>query len=151
MAFPGDLTQTFPNLTSGNSRKTSEASNDYNCIAWAADDATRFWWPDENGFGYWPEGNNIPREVSLSAFIAAYESIGYAVCDDGKVESAFEKIAIYTKENRPTHAARQLPSGKWTSKLGTYIDIEHASLNDVSGNSYGTVSCFLKRQRSNVE
>jgi hypothetical protein len=42
------------------------------------------------------------------------------------------------------HAARQLPGGRWTSKLGNREDIEH-DLNAVSGEAYGTVVMVLKR------
>jgi hypothetical protein len=35
----------------------------------------------------------------------------------------------------PTHAARQLPSGRWTSKLVLREDIEH-DLHALSGEAY---------------
>lgn len=146
MVFPGNPTRDFPNLTSGNSRERSLESQDYNCIAWAASDTAKPWWPDDDG--YWPEGANIPREVTLPAFIAAFQSIGYVVCDSGDLEMGVEKIAIYTSATGPTHAARQLSTGKWTSKLGLDVDIEHDSVSDVAGGLYGTVACFLKRKRS---
>jgi hypothetical protein len=44
-----------------------------------------------------------------------------------------------------THAARQLPSGKWTSKLGKGEDIEHDSPYDVGGGVYGEVMQVMKR------
>ncbi|MCG8587287.1 MAG: hypothetical protein MI757_21490 [Pirellulales bacterium] len=44
-----------------------------------------------------------------------------------------------------THAARQLPDGRWTSKLGKAEDIEHDSANDVAGGLYGEVVEFMKR------
>jgi hypothetical protein len=31
--------------------------------------------------------------------ISAFETIGYVVCDDGKVEPGFEKIALYEDDN----------------------------------------------------
>ena len=33
----------------------------------------------------------------------------------------------------PTHAARQLANGWWTSKLGPSFDIEHIDLNAIAG------------------
>ena len=50
----------------------------------------------------------------------------------------------------PTHVARQLPSGAWTSKLGDWEDIEHqtlASLEERPGAApaYGKVARILKR------
>jgi hypothetical protein len=42
------------------------------------------------------------------------------------------------------HAARQLPGGRWTSKLGALEDIEHA-LQDLVGTEYGSVVQVMKR------
>jgi hypothetical protein len=146
MEFPGDIFQIFPNLTLDNSKPKSPATPEYNCIAWAANDAERFWWPDKFGVGYWP--CTVPREVTLESFVLAYGTLGYAVCEDGDLEKGFEKIAIYANDNAPTHAARQLDNGKWTSKLGSGQDIEHDSLDILTGNIYGAVVQFLKRLRN---
>ena len=43
-------------------------------------------------------------------------------------------------------AAGRLPSGKWTSKLGSLEDIEH-ELRDLEGRHYGRVQLILKRRR----
>ena len=95
------------------------------------------------GVGYWPEG--VPREKTLEAFVAAYATRGYTVCADGSLEPGFEKIAIYTKPaGTPAHAARQLPSGSWTSKLGDEQDIEH-ELEGVECIRYGSVKQFMRR------
>jgi hypothetical protein len=45
----------------------------------------------------------------------------------------------------PTHAALQLPSGEWTSKLGPFEDISHAHENDVNGPAYGAVRFYMSR------
>jgi hypothetical protein len=58
----------------------------------------------------------------------------------------FEKIAIYVLDEKPQHAARQLPNGKWTSKLGQYEDIEHNALEGLEGSIYGYVACVMKRR-----
>jgi hypothetical protein len=44
----------------------------------------------------------------------------------------------------PKHAARQLLTGRWTSKLGKMEDIEHG-LRDLEGTVYGTVVLIMKR------
>ena len=44
----------------------------------------------------------------------------------------------------PVHAARQLSTGKWTSKLGALEDIEH-ELDGLMGERYGKVGKILKR------
>lgn len=132
----------LPNLRSSEYQITSPQTPEYNCIAWAAQDNDRWWWPTSDY--YWPDG--IVRRETLDAFIQAYGTLGYVPCEDDKLESGVEKIAIYINSNRiPTHAARQLPSGKWTSKLGPYKDIEHISLEGLNGNEYGAVGCILKR------
>jgi hypothetical protein len=63
------------------------------------------------------------------------------------LEPGLEKIAIFAKGGRPTHAARQLGSGRWTSKLGRAEDIEH-DLRALEGEAYGAVAFFLQRPRA---
>lgn len=71
--------------------------------------------------------------------------MGYEVCDNTELEVGFEKIAIYgDSDGEATHAARQLPNGKWTSKLGRWEDIEH-ELEGLTGEMYGEVKQILKR------
>src|SRR5260370_5589590 len=110
-----------------------------NCIAWAAGDTTDWWWPDEADnpdSAYWPPG--APRVESLEAFRLAFATLGYVVCDHDHVETRYEKIALFSQAGVPKHAARQLLSGRWTSKLGPMEDIEHA-LPDLTGMVYGSV------------
>lgn len=137
----------FPRLRVIPYKLTSPAVREYNCIAWAAGDTQNFWWPQ---FGHWPDG--VPRELTVDAFVQAYQVIGYAKCGDGLLEPGYEKIALYVDEaGHPTHAARQLPSGAWTSKLGKWWDIEHTlpglegATSLLGGNAYGTVKQFLRR------
>jgi hypothetical protein len=47
--------------------------------------------------------------------------------------------------SREGHASRQLPSAKWTSKLGGSEDIEHDTPDDVAGGIYGEVVQIMKR------
>jgi hypothetical protein len=110
------LKDAFPYLEEEGFTETSPATPEYNCIAWAAGQTDVCWWPDEFQVGYWPDG--VPRVVALGAFYQAFESIGYVRCADGQLEAGFEKIALYWLDGKPTHAARQLPDGSWTSKLG---------------------------------
>lgn len=138
----------FPNIASSGFSITSPATSEYNCIAWAATDTGAWWEPDSMDLCYWP--SKIPREFTLDAYIKAYESLGYAVCKGGECEEGFEKIAIYVDaNNKPTHAARQLSSGSWTSKLGRSEDIEHAAVEGLCGSSYGVVAVFMKRTMPN--
>jgi hypothetical protein len=130
----------FPRLTDANHRLTSPESNDYNCIAWAADDIGNWWQPGV----YWPIPVD-PEETSLSALQAMFTFLGYEPCASGALESGFIKVALYSAGKFYTHAARQLPSGKWTSKLGKGEDIEHDSPDDVAGGIYGDVALYMMR------
>jgi hypothetical protein len=146
--MPGSWPQRgHPHLNTGNCKITSPATNAYNCIAWAAGNS-RQWW-DPNGLYYWPKG--VPREVSLDAVLQVYERLGLAICVGGELEAGFEKIAIFVKEvgigKIPTHAARQLESGEWTSKMGPCEDISHTSVDAVGGPAYGEVRFFMSRPK----
>ena len=61
------------------------------------------------------------------------------------LETNFEKVAIYTKGSKPTHMARQLENGKWTSKLGSDEDLEHHTLEGLECDLYGKATIFMKR------
>lgn len=136
------LLAAFPGLRSSIFSITSPLDKKYNCIAWAAEDTSNFWWPVG---GYWPKGS--PRIVTLDAFIIAFNTLGYIVCENDLKGEGIIKIAIFAKEDgSPTHAARQLPNGRWTSKCGKYVDIEH-DLNALCGThpAYGNVICYMKK------
>ena len=75
---------------------------------------------------YWPLG--VRREVTIAAFVEAFQSLGYETCTEGNLENGVIKVALFADEaGKPTHAARQLPDGCWTSKLGELEDIEHTN------------------------
>ncbi len=133
----------FPNLSAKNCRPTSPTDDGYNCIAWAADDVGRWWWPDPLQQYFWPP--NIPRAQTIDAFITAFESLGYNEISDATLEFGKQKIAIFVSALQiPTHAARQLPDGWWASKLGRQIDVEHELLA-LEGPEYGTVAIVCAR------
>lgn len=143
MQLDPDWLSDFPKLRAEDFRETSPATAEYNCIAWAAGDSDRWWWP---GWSYyWPR--NAPRERSVEAFVRVYSLSGYQHCGDGLLENGFEKVAIYAKAGKPTHVARQLMNGEWTSKLGQDVDITHVKLSCLEGGIYGHVQVFLKRPR----
>ncbi len=83
----------------------------------------------------------------MEAVTAAGESLGYKECEHADFEPGFEKLAIYAVGDQPRHAARQLPGGKWTSKLGQGIDIEH-TLEGLESELYGWVVKVMRRPRS---
>ena len=84
-------------------------------------------------------------ELTLEAFIAMFGTLGYAPCNNQDFEEGFKKIAIYSRQGVPTHAARQLPNKKWTSKIGKNIDIEHTTPQGLEGPFYGDVAAIMKK------
>jgi len=104
----------FPRLTPENHRLTSPASVSYNCVAWAAHDTDR-WWQSE-GY-YWPVFAPVESH-GIGALIEAFASLGFKECANEQLNPEFEKIALYGSGFTYSHVARQLPTGKWTSKLG---------------------------------
>jgi hypothetical protein len=139
------LLEYFPNLRDTHFIVTSPQDISYNCIAWAAAENDCWWWPDPMFISSWPD--SVSREVTLDAFVTAFALTGYSPCENGDHEIGFEKVAIFlNSEKKPTHMARQLNSGKWTSKLGELEDIEH-DLAGVEGDVYGKAAQFLKRSR----
>jgi hypothetical protein len=54
----------FPNLKESDYQKTSDDTEDYNCLAWAVNDDSKKWDPDELEQNYWPPG--VPREVEIA-------------------------------------------------------------------------------------
>ncbi|SRR6266568_3586791 len=133
----------FPRLAATGFQPTSPPTAEYNCIAWAADEDDVWWWPDPALMSYWPA--QVPREETIDAFIQAYETLGYEICDNSQLESGFHKIAIYALSGKPTHAAKQLPSGSWSSKLGQDIDIEHNHIEGICGPAYGSVAVIMRK------
>jgi hypothetical protein len=127
---------------------TSSASTTYNCIAWAAEDVSAWWWPVPEVHGYyWPPG--VSRDVTVPSFIKAFEMLGYHAFPSDALEPGIEKVAIYADaDSVPTHAARQLASGSWTSKLGQQVDIEHTTLAALEGGIYGQVVQIMCRPRT---
>ena len=121
---------------------TSPIDEEYNCVAWAAGDTEKNWWPSG---GWWPNG--FERQSSLDSFTAVFKTLGYLECEDGSLEPTFEKIVIFTRANYPTHMARQLGSGDWTSKSGTLYDISLQDLKGLEGGKIGRISTFMKRPR----
>lgn len=142
----------FEQLKDGTFDVTSRFTGAYNCIAHAAHDPKHKWWPVPEGSNdaFWPK---VPRRRTLRAFTLAFQTIGYEECENGDLEPGYEKVVIYvsdkaTPENpldAPTHMARQLPCGRWTSKLGNKEDIAHDDLDSLEGKVYGRVARFMRR------
>ena len=136
----------FPKLNRGKYKITSPSDIGYNCIAWAVEINSEWWWPDPFSQYFWPE--EVQRVCTTEVFIEAYSLYGYQVCDSPKFEPRFEKIAIYTdSQGTPKHASRQIDEERWTSKLGSEYDLTHP-LDGLDGNNYGIPTIFMKRAKS---
>lgn len=136
----------FPNLGTTGYQITSAEDPNYNCIAWAAERSDIFLWPHPH---FWP--SHIPQEETIEAFIQLYSELGYKVCTNGDLEKSIEKVAIYVDaQGVPTHAARQLSTGAWTSKLGRSYDIEHHLPEGLNSDGYGSPSVYMSRSVDKV-
>ena len=133
----------FPNMV-GLHQITSEADTAYNCIGWAATGQKSEWWQHTPGYR-WPGPN---RSSVIESLVSVFVSLRYEQrpASETSVEAGYEKIALYARNGFWTHAARQLPNGKWTSKLGEDEDIEHDSAECICGIKYGTVHCIMRRK-----
>ena len=145
-----DFKLAFPALDSDPAfRISSEFDPGYNCIAYAAGDNTQPWEPMNSAAvtsagTYWPAG--VVALPTVSAYVAAFATLGYEVCDSADHEDGYEKVALYTNaEGTPVHAAREVDAGLWTSKMGGAEDIEHSAPLNVAGMIYGTPTTFLRR------
>jgi hypothetical protein len=136
------LVREFPGLAESPFEVTSEPDPNYNCIAWAAGDTEHFWWPGLGPGCFWPP--SVPRATTRVAFVRAFQKIGYRPCTGPEPEDGFEKIALYELDGSPTHAAKLLANGRWSSKLGRFHDISH-SLDGLNGQQYGEPVLFMRR------
>jgi hypothetical protein len=124
----------FPRLPESDYEVTSEATTLYNCVAYAADDMLRKWDcpPFPQPAYYWPPG--AKRGQDLVALQSAFEAIGYVICESGELEEGFDKVALYSDAGGEwQHAAKQDEFGQWSSKLGDWEDVRHATVESVGG------------------
>ena len=64
----------FPDLVRTGYPSTSPPDPTYNCIAHAVGVTDQWWWPDADGFDYWPPG--VVRECTLQSFREAFATVG---------------------------------------------------------------------------
>lgn len=152
MKVHDEIEEDFSNLRDAHGSKytvTSCADGRYNCLSWATGDITNKWDSTLEGVGYyWPPG--IGRNDTPDEWAQIFVLHGYQLTTDRTHEHGFEKVAIYASHDGPDgalHAARQLRDGNWTSKLGDGSDIEHADLQCLEGELFGTVMRVLKKYR----
>jgi hypothetical protein len=155
--LPSYLTKKFPKLLADGAKKTSEATTQYNCVAWSAARDKQWWWQSTKyeSWDYCPPELS-PNDDTVENFIILFEKLGYKKRTDSTFELLHKKVAIYAisgyyeKDKLEfSHVCDQLNSGVWTSKLGKYEDIKHNSLEALAGNDgeeYGEIKVILKRR-----
>ncbi len=157
---PKQFYNQFPHLNGKNHRPTSNATPDlrfgpvrkpyyiYNCFAFVVGDRKRFWWPDDP-HSYWPRQNSTD---TVDELVAVLRDFGYEECD-GSLEKGVQKIAIFAKNGVPQHISIQPSSrgGKWLSKMGFNIDMEHDlraietwNGDDPEKHGYGKIVKFMR-------
>jgi hypothetical protein len=123
----------------------------YNCFAYALGETEAFWGPQHT----WPQELN-PRLDSpdhIDSYIELFEYYKYERCseifgvrpDHLDFGEGVDKVALYAMENSANgvkylqcpHVAKQLPSGRWSSKNNQFDIFEHAleSLESEPGNA----------------
>ena len=94
----------------------------------------------------------MPGTKTLENFVNAFKPERFVECESAELEDGLEKVAIFVNyRNKPLHAARSLPDGSWTSKLGDGEDIRHPTLFALEGRRYGNAVAFLKRKREKCQ
>ena len=139
------LAQAFPRLTSEGFEIVGQPSGRYNCIAYAAGDASEWWGVEEEDY-YWPD--YATRSDSIESLVEVFAGLGFRQCQDSSLESGYEKVALYEERGMWMHAALQIPNGHWRSKMGGGPIIEHLSPESLSDGMYGSASVYMRRQRA---
>lgn len=144
----------FPFLRSDKKYKiTSPCTRNYNCISWANECDNVWTWPpifDElEDDEYWP--SILPNDTKIETFVKFFMHEGFSVCTEDESHQQNTIICLYEKDGECTHAARKLPSGMWTSKLGPLNDIQHSTPHSLEGEFYGKVFCYMKRENNHVD
>ena len=138
------LAEAFPRLSREDFEIVGASTTRYNCIAYAAGDANKWW--DYSKRRYWPD--YATRSDSIESLIEVFAGLGFQQCQDSSLESGYEKVALYEEEGVWTHAALQTPTGRWRSKMGEGPVIEHLSPESLSDGIYGNPTIYMRRSAS---
>ncbi len=139
------LTAGFPRLASDvNFKVTSPCTYAYNCIAFAMGVQDRWVDPAAISWHWWPDG--VPKDNNPESLVAAFEKLSFVKCNDASFEGGFDKVALYSKDGKWTHAAiiKDARQNLYHSKFGASFDALHSGGN-VLENVYGEVFQYMKR------
>ena len=135
------LNVSFPNLRNEGFIVIDPPSDLYNCIAYAAEDRSRWW--DHTPRRYWP--SYATRSKRIESLQEVFNGLGFQECEDDSVEPGYQKIALYEDQGAWEHASVQMPNGAWRSKMGEGPVIEHRSPSSLSGGPYGNATVYMRR------
>jgi hypothetical protein len=127
-------------------RDTSEETIIYNRLSWALGITWTRYDPEPKCTRYfWFPG--LPRKWDEPTIRLLFENHDYSLAENSEFELGYEKVVFYSDDKAiPQHFARQLPNGKWTSKIGDLNDIEHDTLECLVSPLYGRLGLVLKRR-----
>ena len=131
----------FPNLRNEGFTVVDPPSGLYNCIAYAAGDTSQWW--DHTPRRYWP--SYATRSERIESLQEVFVGLGFEECDDGTIQSGYQKIVLYEDQGAWEHASIQMPNGAWRSKMGEGPVIEHLNPESLSGGTYGSPMIYLSR------
>ena len=123
---------------------TSDRDNHYNCVGHVIGDYERLWSHQDDGLSYWPRG--IPKGATIDHYSDALGTAGFEPCTSPNLESGFEKIALFEKDNEFTHVCLLCEDGRWWSKCLVWEDVKHALQEAVYW--YGAPVLFMRRRAS---
>lgn len=135
----------FPNINQNNSNVIGHKTRNYNCIAFAFGDQTRWWWPD--GSHFWPKDCLDPDESE--SFEKLFRKVGAKITPIDRVDKIahdpkYVTLAIYADEDGAiNHLAVLNEDNTWTSKLGANYLIEH-EYDALTQGSYGDIVAIAK-------
>ena len=141
------LVQDFPNLSGETIEILAPSSIRYNCIAYAAGDTSK-WWGTVEEDNYWPDYATRTRRTE--SLIEVFTGLGFQRCRDGRLESGYEKVALYEDHGLWQHAALQTPTGRWRSKMGEGPLIEHLNPESLADGMYGSPVIYMRRPANHL-
>ena len=125
----------------------SPCSYYYNCIAYAMGMEDRWIDVAHHPWHWWPP---VAKGDSGQDLIEAFRYLGFESCGmDDTIDRAYDKVALYQKDNRWTHAARVVDDGVYHSKFGSSYDGTH-SRGDVLQKQYGEPFVIMRRPKENA-
>lgn len=136
------LVEVFPRLSGETFDIVAPSSTAYNRIAYAAGDVSE-WWGISGKNEYWPDF--ATRSHRMESLIEVFVGLGYQQCKDSRLESGFEKVALYEQEELWKHAALQTLTRRWRSQMGQGPLIEHLNPESLSDGEYGSPTIYIRR------